>query len=365
LNPTYYTILGISHTATTQEIKLAYKQLALKLHPDKNPGNAHAEEQFKLVNTAYQVLSNPGKRARYDLRLQYQHEQQRRVLQEQAAYYNPRYRHTRAPASVAERHYHGIRTDKQRFSRKDYYITITFIFSLMLFSWLLKVVMDHITGVDKYNTALVYIEDGNYSSARSLLSDAIYFKPGNAAAYKERAKLELQVFDDYEGALADLNQVIALQEKPSGQVYLLRGQSFRQLGRYQQAEADFTSAIRIDKSLWPAYLARGEVRLFYLKTYKAAIADLSAFLQHSKKAQQKVRALTCRGFGYYKTGHSDLSERDYRQALSIEKGNGRVLYLLGRTELEQQRPDSACVHFSKAYVLGYSAALLELRQHCK
>ncbi len=62
----YYKILGIDKKATQDEIKKAYRTLAVKLHPDKNPDNKEAEEKFKLVNEANGVLSNPEKRKQYD-----------------------------------------------------------------------------------------------------------------------------------------------------------------------------------------------------------------------------------------------------------------------------------------------------------
>jgi curved DNA-binding protein len=61
-----YQELGVSRTASADEIKKAYRKLAAKLHPDKNPGNARAEARFKAVNRAHQVLSDPKKRALYD-----------------------------------------------------------------------------------------------------------------------------------------------------------------------------------------------------------------------------------------------------------------------------------------------------------
>lgn len=62
----YYEILEISQQATGSEIKTAYRKLALKYHPDRNPGDTAAEEQFKKLNEAYAVLSDEQKRAHYD-----------------------------------------------------------------------------------------------------------------------------------------------------------------------------------------------------------------------------------------------------------------------------------------------------------
>ncbi len=62
----YYKILGVDKKATQDEIKKAFRALALKLHPDKNPGNKQAEDQFKLVSEANEVLSKPDKRKKYD-----------------------------------------------------------------------------------------------------------------------------------------------------------------------------------------------------------------------------------------------------------------------------------------------------------
>ena len=62
----YYEVLGVSKTATDAEIKKAYRKLAMKYHPDYNPGDKNAEEKFKEVNEANEVLSDPKKRQLYD-----------------------------------------------------------------------------------------------------------------------------------------------------------------------------------------------------------------------------------------------------------------------------------------------------------
>ena len=62
----YYGILGVSKTATEDEIKKTFRKLALKYHPDRNPGDKVAEEKFKGISEAYEVLSDPEKRKKYD-----------------------------------------------------------------------------------------------------------------------------------------------------------------------------------------------------------------------------------------------------------------------------------------------------------
>ena len=62
----YYEVLGVSKTASDAEIKAAYKKMAIKYHPDRNPGNKEAEEKFKEAAEAYDVLRDPEKRQRYD-----------------------------------------------------------------------------------------------------------------------------------------------------------------------------------------------------------------------------------------------------------------------------------------------------------
>ena len=64
----FYEALGVSRTASQSQIKAAFKKMAMRYHPDHNPGSKEAEETFKFLNEAYRTLSDPVKRSRYDSR---------------------------------------------------------------------------------------------------------------------------------------------------------------------------------------------------------------------------------------------------------------------------------------------------------
>ena len=64
----YYDVLGVSKSASPEELKSAYRKLAVKYHPDKNPGDKTAEDKFKEASEAYHVLSNPERKQSYEFK---------------------------------------------------------------------------------------------------------------------------------------------------------------------------------------------------------------------------------------------------------------------------------------------------------
>ena len=358
----YYTILGVSATATGQEIKLAYKKLAILYHPDKHQGNTYFEEKFKQVNEAYQVLSNAHKRAAYDQRLQYLLQ----VKLRQQAHHQQRYQYqgpVRRPASVTERYYRPI--PESRFMRKDMYIVGAIFGGIVVFCLLLKLIMDHVTAVDLYQEALTYIKEERWSSAHSNLTEAIRFKPKYAEAYYKRAYLEMEISRDYQAALADLDASINYTDKITPQMYYLRGKCYQNLKNSAGAEVNLTYAIKMNKNFSLAYYDRAMLRAVTLNKFPEAIQDFTHSLNyHLPDEALRKNALYYRGYCYYFTQQNKAALQDYREVLKQDPRNARVYFLMGKAQVELDSTATACANFAKAFDLGFKAAIGDIQQYC-
>jgi DnaJ-class molecular chaperone len=102
----YYIILGVKNSASTEEIKQAFRKLAKKYHPDKNHGNTSAEEFFKEVQEAYAVLSDYEKRKKYDLKFAYINTYQQPKNKSNAPYTGNAYHYAQQQAKQERRYQH-------------------------------------------------------------------------------------------------------------------------------------------------------------------------------------------------------------------------------------------------------------------
>ncbi|MDX5347519.1 MAG: tetratricopeptide repeat protein [Hymenobacteraceae bacterium] len=225
--------------------------------------------------------------------------------------------------------------------------------------------MDHVSGVDKYKTAQTYLQSERWSSAHSLLSEAIYFKPEYAEAYLQRAEIEQNIYKNYAAAVADYNAVIAYADTVLPDVYFNRGKCYYQLEQFQKAEQDMSKTLLLTNAIPNAYFTRGEVRLLYLRKFPEAVADFTSYLQTGSGTNvQRGEALMYRGFAQYMTRQYPAAISDFEQSLAADSLNARTYYLYGKAEAALQDTGSACRHFVRSYNLGYAAAELDLKELC-
>ena len=174
-----YHVLEISEDATPEQIKSAFKQLAKKYHPDKNQGNLEMEKKFKEINEAHQILSNKYEKAKFDLKLNYQHTYQKQPQ-------TPSYRPPHTQYQERRKQYTNRRpSSKQNNIATVYAFGFTFIIGLLIITGSqIKEYYD----TQKLNTLLAErkttyteakanFEQGNYSNSFELMDSLRFYRP--------------------------------------------------------------------------------------------------------------------------------------------------------------------------------------------
>ncbi len=176
----HYHVLGLLENATPEEIKAAFKRLAVKYHPDKHAGNPEMEEKFKEINLAHQILSDEYEKARFDLKLKYQqfsHTQTR-----QYTYQPPRADQWKYQA---RKQYASGKVDyKQNAIATAYAFGITFLIALLVMTgvWVKQSYDDKKLEKRLAERRGTYIEakesfdSGNYEKAFELMTSLRFFR---------------------------------------------------------------------------------------------------------------------------------------------------------------------------------------------
>ncbi|WP_165903829.1 J domain-containing protein [Hymenobacter gummosus] len=377
MSQTHYQVLGVAPTAPLADIKRAYKQLALRYHPDRNNGSQVHEDQFKAIATAYAVLADAGRRAHYDYQLQ-----QARLRAEEARraqQYRPQNQHvygvpmpaaeplrTRPPASSAERHY--VRHERNaRFTRRDWLLVIGLVLGLLLFGLGVKLLVDRMAVADNYRDGLRAYGRREWSAAHSFFNETLDLRPRHLGALRRRGEIEQLINHNYAAAQLDYAAALRGTRGRAARAQLLYRIGQCQVGQKQHRAAldHFSRALTLDSTLSSAWLARGEVRLFEQRLFLLAAADLSTGLRLRAQTQSpSVKWLTYRGLAYFKAGDYPAALADYQQVLLLRPRSGQVYFLLGRVAQQQGRRGEACELFRRGESLGYLPAEYARRRSC-
>ncbi|HAS39404.1 MAG TPA: hypothetical protein DCS93_02955 [Microscillaceae bacterium] len=268
----YYDVLGIKSTASSQEIRDAYKTMAKKYHPDKNVDNPYAEEVFKRINTAYQILSDQQKRYQYDQAQIYQTVATAATSTTSSTdtnYYrtNPNtgqapYRNTTRQSYKTRRVYRP--KSKYRYAhipkkvRRNLNILAGVIgIGVLVFGFYIYDASRYIAARHRYQRAVEYMQKKDYYLAIKHLHEAVAFNPTLVEAHLLIGKINDSVYKQPEVAYINYSRAIRYAEQPTADMYFQRGLNAFKAKKYQWAAGDFSEVEVMNPQKAEAYFYRG------------------------------------------------------------------------------------------------------------
>ncbi|MCU0449911.1 MAG: DnaJ domain-containing protein [Bernardetiaceae bacterium] len=353
----YYAILGLPAFADRDQVKSAFKQLALLYHPDRNPGNQEAEEKFKLINEAYQTLNNPNRKWQYDehlrLGLELPAPGQRRAP---AARADPRYRR-RSPVPPQARP-----TAKKRPYLPDGQTTLlAFGVVVVMFVLIRGGFMAY--GNWMYNRALTALEQKQYAQAFELLNKATGVDPYNTTALTLKGDVSLEHMRYFGEAADAYSEAMRYSSEPLHQLHFKRGLAYSQMhGMQTEAQMD----LRLAAYHFPneAAMLAQIAEAFELRLKQPA--EAFGFYQKALKLNQKDFRL------YQQAGELGEKLEKYPEAIeyftrSLALNNRNAQAYLGRAKCHyglNQRAQT-CADLAAAQQLDRYTSHFELEYYCQ
>jgi len=339
----YYQILGISPTATSGQIKVAYRRLALKYHPDRNPDNLEAEQRFVQIAEAYEVLGNPVKRSKYDNGIsveieedfQYRHKQQRRPP--------PHF-------------YYNFKPEKKTYSRQDYIKATAAVVLILVIAVVVPIYLLQITSDKYFDLAISNYFQGRYYSALHNIDLSIK---------------DLSSNNDEACALASVILVHKLRKYDYAMRYIERGLDYDPVDSLV-SEFNYLKGICHAKTAQPdeALLAFSQVGNFS-SSYDSSMYRSAAILIFNKaeldSAESLLQKLTNRnennygacylkGIIYEKKSQPQQAHDIFRTLLDKPFNKAATYYHLAQSEIKLNLTDSACAHLELASEMNLAEA---------
>lgn len=331
----YYQILGVDMRATPEEIKSAYKRMAMQYHPDRHQGSKFHEEYFKQIVVAYQTLSDPAARNRYDMKLFYRavtdavkppprpygtaHEYGK------AAQRANRYRQATPEEEKAENSW-GL--------QKIAVALLVVVSVLMLGYWCVQL-------YGRYQAEKAY-KSGDIATA--LDYDAT-FAPANFAKAQQ-----LLTQKQASEAMPYFDAAIQHTDRTRANYYRGRALCYVKLRQYEQAISDLQSVLRISPANDTALYELADLQVFVLKQPQKALPHLDKLL---KMKPQYYDALFAKGYALLQLQRYDSADFYLEKAKQANNTQAEVFYYQGFAKKNLGDTLQARAAWQQAAALGY------------
>lgn len=330
----YYQILGISPQATSGQIKAAYRRLALRYHPDRNPHDLLAESNFVRITEAYEVLSNPLKRDQYDLS---------RALDPEAEYGETTVRRPPPP-----HFYYSYKPEKKTYTRRDYAMATSAVFIMIVVAVVVPIYLLQITSDKYYNLAISNYFAGKYYSALHNVDLSIKdLSSNNDEACALASVILVHKLGKYDFALRYIERGLAYDPEDSlaSEFNYMKGlcyansakpdealQYFGQVGNYSHA---------YDSSLYHS----AAILVFYQSRLDTAELLLDELIQRN---ELHFGANYLKGIIYEKRSNPEKAYKVFKFLSDKPFNKAATYYHLAQSEIKLNLVDSACAHLKIA-----------------
>ena len=345
----YYSILSISTQASSDEIKRTYKKLAVQYHPDKNPDDSFAEEKFKLINEAYQVLSDPVKKAQYNHVLKYGYAPHREEPEPQRNYYRGK----------------KVRPEPRKLNLL--YVYIFFGFAVFItagfffFSFMEKKAAKSI-----YEDAeRLYYKENNPRAALDYLQLALEKDGSLSEAHFLTGKILYDEAADYQSSMFYFDNAVFEGNGTSDSIgifYFWRGKNKIKLGNHLDGVNDLEAAyayIPNDKAL---NLLLGDTHVYKIADYEKALFYYEQVLLQDSK---NYDALLGKGVTLQKKAEYSQAEKYFDNAAYLRPNAPEIWYYQALQALSYKQDTlQACQLWQKASENGVKEAKLQMDAFC-
>lgn len=354
----YYHILEVGYNASQEDVKLAYRRLAKKYHPDVNANDTEKAEMFKLINEAYKVLSDSDKKAAYDLRLLLG------IHEEYTASENNSYTYDARSRTFRYRYYYR-KQEPVTYSKKTYLAVTLFVISIASAIWLVPFTLSWYSSAYNYNQGVEYYKNGQYYAALNSLDRAIIdFGSKNTEACILAGNILMNHFGQYTFAIEYANKGLAMAKTNQEKGYLLymKGLCRKAGANYYLAIKEFEDA----KSFWPEYdslyYTIGNIYAYHLGNYSLAVDSYNKLLDLNPDFTE---AYYERAYSHFKLKDNKKAMLDIEQYLSFRAEDGKAHLLKGELELESGNIEEACSYFKRASLMHVREADKMKAKYCK
>ncbi|GAB4342458.1 MAG: hypothetical protein OHK0038_22380 [Flammeovirgaceae bacterium] len=366
----YYHILNVSKNASPEEIKLAYRQLAIRFHPDKNPNNPQAEEQFKLINEAYHILSNPEKKQVYDLIIQYgidisQFSKSYSYSDtSENNYKTPRERDEERRKAYKE----GRRTVHQEtpptFDVRKINLYASVFFLVMLGIGLVAYFLMERWAVSTYTQeAKKYYEQKDFDKAFNNIHWALKKDKKNAETNYWAGIIYAEYLKDYTQAAEKMSIAIENSDEINITYFLKRADFLYRLKKFEPLKEDCDVILEKEPQNPKALFYSGEYQMYFQKNFQKAL-EIYNLIANNDSLRQQI-ALS-QGIALQKLQKYEESIPYFERSYSLNKDNGEVLYYIALHFIEFKKDTiKACEIWTEAISKGIKEAETAQKRFCQ